>query len=700
MGRIRSALLGWLGRSIGNRIIFAGVLAAAGLVLVLGVTTFPLFIYQAKVNFEEHAQNDIDRIGDILDFRLSATQQALDQLAKSSFVVNSFVDSSGREVYLSLILRDFRLPIDLPVKLVLFDANIKPFAGNMADFSEIGEKLKAVAGNSFKNEQHTLVAQGGNNKNSIALTFPVYYPPASSYEGVLVAEIDVDALLRLSDAFRIGENCLTVSSKNGPFFVSNCDATTITGHVSKKLSNPNQLADNNFVMLSFADKSQSVLWQLLLVFVIFMLIGIGAVVGTYYIARKGGKIFAEQLATLSASSLAIADNPNIQTRIRWEGQDEIGRFVEAFNSMVSKLQGLHTSLEERVTERTNELQIILDNVADAIITIDESGIVQSFNKSAEVIFGYEAEEVIGRNIKMLMPAPYQSEHDGYLKNYHDSGVAKIIGIGREVPGRRKNGSIFPIDLAISQSINKEKPIFIGLARDITERKRNDQLKNEFVSTVSHELRTPLTSINGALGLLNGGVLGELGEQAKKMVSTAYNNSVRLTVLINDLLDMEKLLAGKITFDMAIQPLIPLIEQTIDAMHEYGSKYSVTFKLIKQEELLVNVDSNRLIQVLNNFLSNAAKFSPQNDIVEIKVHKLESKVRVEIIDHGAGISDDFQARIFQKFSQEDSTDTRQKGGTGLGLAISKELIERMNGTIGFESTLNLGATFYFELPLAG
>jgi PAS domain S-box-containing protein len=355
--------------------------------------------------------------------------------------------------------------------------------------------------------------------------------------------------------------------------------------------------------------------------------------------------------------------------------------------------------ERVMQESVQHIQAILDNVIDGIITIDRRGLVQSINVAGEAIFGYRADEIIGKNVNKLMPEPYHSEHDGYLDNYHATGIARIIGIGREVEGRRKDGSVFPMDLAVSRSIQHGQPLFIGLVKDITERKQVDSMKTEFVSTVSHELRTPLTSISGALGLIVGGALGELPEQAKLMLDIAYKNSKRLALLINDLLDMENLAAGKMQLDLQPQLLMPLVEQTLAAVSAYGDQYQVTFELIERADgVQVRVDSVRLQQVLTNFLSNAAKFSPSGAQVEVAVRLRKDAVQIEVIDHGPGIPDEFRRRIFQKFSQADSSDTRQKGGTGLGLAISKELIECMNGLIGFDSEPGRGARFHFQLPV--
>lgn len=246
--------------------------------------------------------------------------------------------------------------------------------------------------------------------------------------------------------------------------------------------------------------------------------------------------------------------------------------------------------------------------------------------------------------------------------------------------------------------NGEAYRIIGTNRDISEQKRIEQLKNQFVSTVSHELRTPLTSISGALGLIAGGAVGSIPPQASELIAVAYKNSQRLGHLINDLLDMDKIAAGKMRFDMILQELLPIIEQAIESNQAYARQFNVEFCLLKPvEDILVRVDAQRLVQVLSNLLSNAVKFSPGGGQVDIAVINQAHQVRIEVRDQGPGVPQDFQERLFTKFSQADSSDTRSKGGTGLGLAISRELVERMGGRIGLVSVPGKGATFYFDLP---
>lgn len=240
----------------------------------------------------------------------------------------------------------------------------------------------------------------------------------------------------------------------------------------------------------------------------------------------------------------------------------------------------------------------------------------------------------------------------------------------------------------------------GTYMDISERKSLDDLKSEFVSTVSHELRTPLTSIRGALGLVVAEALGAMPPQAKQVLTIAHKNALRLAYLVDDLLDMEKLLAGKMHLVLEPQALMPLIDQALESVAPYAQEYQVSFVIAtRHDNARVAVEAVRLQQVLSNFLSNAAKFSPAGSVVTVQVQYVgESSVRVGVKDQGPGIPKEFHKRIFQKFAQADSSDTRKKGGTGLGLAISKELIERMQGRIGFESEPGQGATFFFELPL--
>ncbi|MBS7691185.1 HAMP domain-containing histidine kinase [Pseudomonas lalucatii] len=234
-------------------------------------------------------------------------------------------------------------------------------------------------------------------------------------------------------------------------------------------------------------------------------------------------------------------------------------------------------------------------------------------------------------------------------------------------------------------------------QDIRESKRLQRLQNEFVSTVSHELRTPLTAISGPLELLNGGALGEVPGHLRQMLQIAGDNSRRLALLINDLLDIGKLEAGRMLFDCQPRPLQPLIDQALQANQAYAADYGVRLRQLGHCADWVHIDAHRLQQVLSNLLANAARFSPPGGDVELFTERRGQCLRLHVRDHGPGIPAAFHPRIFQKFAQADASDSRRQNGTGLGLAISKELVEHMAGRIGFDSVEGQGAIFWIELP---
>lgn len=310
--------------------------------------------------------------------------------------------------------------------------------------------------------------------------------------------------------------------------------------------------------------------------------------------------------------------------------------------------------------------------------------------------GYTETELIATNYWDLTPRQYQSQEDQQIESLYASGRYGPY----EKEYLHRDGHLIPVLLngVLIEGPDGERKIW-SFIQDITERKRIEQMKNEFVSAVSHELRTPLTSISGSLGLVTSGVLGQLPDKVHGMLGIAHKNAKRLTLLINDLLDMEKILAGKMEFDIQEQSLLSILEASLESNKAYADSYGIALVLqVDAGDLHARVDAQRLQQVLTNFISNAVKFSPSEGQVEICLSQQGDQALIAVVDHGPGISEEFRARIFQKFSQADSSDSRQRGGTGLGLSISKTLVERMQGCIGFESVVGEGSTFYATFPL--
>ena len=382
--------------------------------------------------------------------------------------------------------------------------------------------------------------------------------------------------------------------------------------------------------------------------------------------------------------------------------DEIGELSHAFKLMHKNIKAYQSNLEQTLDVLANEgkrLRAILDTAPDAIITLNKHGIIQSFNHGAENIFGYVADEIISKSIKILISEDITKSHDHYMSGFKNTDKAIIIGKNRELSGKKKNGDTFLIDLSINAKTINGELLFTGVIRDITERKKVDRLKSEFVATVSHELRTPLTAIKGSLDLITKDFNLELPEQASTMLDVANRNVERLLKLINDILDVSKLESGEINFLIETIELAPFIKNITEMNQEYAKKYNTTFKCINcNNDVNVNVDKDRLEQVMSNLLSNAAKYSPENVPVEIFTSVKNGIVRISVKDYGPGIPEDFQDTLFEKFTQSDNGNTRQVGGTGLGLNISKMIIEKLGGKLGFETIIDKETTFYFELPI--
>lgn len=403
---------------------------------------------------------------------------------------------------------------------------------------------------------------------------------------------------------------------------------------------------------------------------------------------------------------------SIQIILPTAKNDEIGVLARSFEDMThqveesrANLARLNENLESLVAERTASLEkselhqrTVLETIADAVITINGKGEVESFNPAAELIFGYQADEIVGHDVSILLPEDERVEHQAYT-NDSTLSAPRIINLSRDLEGRRKDGSLFPLELNVAPMKREGRRGYVGVLRDITERKRMDKMKNEFVSTVSHELRTPLTSIRGSLGLLTGGAMGELSKPVNEMLKIAGNNTERLLLLINDILDIQKIESGQMALKFQSLELKSFLEQAVKEHAAYGEQFGVDFVINSMvDDAWVFADKDRLMQVIANLLSNAAKFSPRDNAVEINVapHH-DDRIRISVTDHGPGIPVDFHDKIFEKFTQSDSSDTRQKGGTGLGLNISKTIVEKHGGRIDFVSHEGLGTTFFIELP---
>lgn len=340
---------------------------------------------------------------------------------------------------------------------------------------------------------------------------------------------------------------------------------------------------------------------------------------------------------------------------------------------------------EALQESEAYYRTVISHVADALVVLDPSCRIDKINPAAKRLLGYDNDELQGLSCELLFP----------------QGQPLVAKDGSsEIQVLTQSGQILTVELVQSHLQLADRTMLLLLMRDITQRRQHERMKDEFVSTVSHELRTPLTAISGALGLLAAGTLGKFEPKQQQMLDIALQSSQQLNNLINDLLDIEKLVAGKMQLLCSPTQLQPILLQAMQRHLPLASQFGVEIDALLPNPFhaQVNVDSNRLQQVLANLLVNAVRFSPVGSAVELRAEVNGNRVRVSICDVGPGVPSEFEQRLFEKFSQADSSDSRAMGGTGLGLAISKELIERMGGFIGYRANQPQGACFYFELPL--
>lgn len=370
-------------------------------------------------------------------------------------------------------------------------------------------------------------------------------------------------------------------------------------------------------------------------------------------------------------------------------------------------------LEMELHEKSALQRAVLDSAIQSVIATSPEGIITVFNRGAERLLGHRAEDVVGA----VTPAIIHLESEVIARSEELSrmlgrpvapGFETVVALAktggadvREWTYVRSDGTQVPVSLSVTAIRSADGTItgYLSVATDIAERKRVDLIKDEFIATVSHELRTPLTSIRGALGLIAGGATGTLSTATRDMVDIAAKNSDRLVRLINDILDLEKIQAGRVQLQIADVELGALLDQVVNANAAFANGHGVIVELKQCPRVCVRADEDRLAQVLTNLISNAAKFSPRGGRVEIHVERRERDARINVVDHGPGIPPDLRDRLFEKFVQGDGSDRRSKGGTGLGLSITRELVSAMQGSVDHRATEGGGATFFVDLPLA-
>jgi PAS domain S-box-containing protein len=352
--------------------------------------------------------------------------------------------------------------------------------------------------------------------------------------------------------------------------------------------------------------------------------------------------------------------------------------------------------EQRLVEEMFRLAV--EACPSGMLMTDRSGAIVMLNTEIERLFGYSRDQLIGQSVEILLPNGLRAQHVHRRAGFVRKPETRRMGAGRDLFGRRRDGTEFPVEVGLNPVNTREGVLVLSVIADISERKRIEHLKDEFVSTVSHELRTPLTSISGSLALLVGNAAGKLPDPVMRLLTIAHKNSQRLVRLINDILDIEKMESGEVVFVVKRVDVRPLVEQAIEASRAYAESLGVTMRVdASSTSGEVRADPDRLVQVITNLLSNAIKHSPPGEEVVVSITATGDGVRIAVRDHGPGIPASFKSRIYEKFAQADATDSRQKGGTGLGLSIVKSIVTRLRGSTGFSDAPGGGTIFHVELP---
>lgn len=361
--------------------------------------------------------------------------------------------------------------------------------------------------------------------------------------------------------------------------------------------------------------------------------------------------------------------------------------------LISLLAGVDM---ESLRQSEEEYRAILNNVIDGIITIDESGTILRFNPAAEKIFGYTHEEAVGQNVTILMPEPHRSHHNTYINSYLTTGKAKIIGIGREVQGRRKDGSLFPLDLAVGEMRLDGRRMFTGVLRDISDKKALERQKSDFYAMVTHDIKSPLTVIMGYVEMLLEDE-GKLDGQSREMLDGIGSNAEKILGMLEEFLTISRLESGKFVTNLAPEDIPGVVSSVHKQFLPIAQKKGIRLETEVADDMGIScIDRRYLGRAVSNLVQNALKFTGEGGEVKIGAARTDDFFVISVSDTGSGIPAGELGRIFEKYYR--SPNASSVKGSGLGLAIVKTIVEAHGGRVEVESEEGKGSTFRIFIPV--
>lgn len=432
-----------------------------------------------------------------------------------------------------------------------------------------------------------------------------------------------------------------------------------------------------------------------------------------FICKNGAILFTEIFTLCCRDESGSPDYnilfvQNISARKRGE------RKLLQFNRKLENQIALRT---QKLKESEARLNALVDNLADGIISIDQSGAINGVNAAASRMFGYASEELVGQNVNVLVPAPHRDKHDGYLEQYLATGRGHVINNFRELEGQKKSGAIFPIELSVSDIHANDKRFFVGIVRDATERaaltkrlvlareiaEKANAAKSDFLASMSHDFRTPLNAILGFAQLLQFDPREPLSEAQADRVDSIIFGGKQLLSLVGDVLDLVQIEAKQLTYDPKIIAPVEVVKACIKFSEPLANQKNIhlSLQLPKVKIPSVITDKARFEQIMMNIISNGIKFNSICGSIEVIIeNSIQNFVKISVRDTGPGLPDRDSNRVFDMFYQGNKDHLKPSEGAGIGLAIVRQLIGQMGGRTGAYENADIGSTFWIELPVAG